>query len=137
MSSVAASPVRLDYIAAVVPNSSPRMPSAADALEAAVSSSPRHGRAGHADEQPRPTVDVAWSRATRRTGEMAGVLASRSIVERARHRAELCFLAGRDQSRSISERASVEAKDDFARTIINDLIAASSTEQHQSELGRP
>ena len=34
--------------------------------------------------------------------------------------------------RSISERASVEAKDDFARQIINDLIAASSTQLEQS-----
>ena len=34
--------------------------------------------------------------------------------------------------RSISQRASVEAKDDFARTMINDLIAASSRELETS-----
>ena len=83
-------------------------------------------------EQPRPVDRGVVAAATQPNWEMAGVLALKvAIVDGLG--IEQGFASSRVEiKRSISERASVEAKDDFARTIINDLIAASSTELESS-----
>jgi hypothetical protein len=83
-------------------------------------------------EQPRPTDWGVVAAATQPDWEMAGVLALKvAIVDGLG--IEQSFASSRVEiKRTISERASVEAKDDFARTIINDLIAASSTQLEES-----
>ena len=91
-------------------------------------------------EQARPTNEGVLASATEPNWEMVGVLALKvAIVDGLG--IEQSFASSRVEiKRTISQRASVEAKDDFARTIINDLIAASSTrarDQHRPEPGRP
>ena len=83
-------------------------------------------------EQRRPTDPGVVAAATQPNWEMAGVLALKvAIVDGLG--IEQSFASSRVEiKRTISERASVEAKDDFAHTIINDLIAASSTELEES-----
>jgi len=83
-------------------------------------------------EQPRPVDRGVVAAATQPNWEMAGVLALKvAIVDGLG--IEQSYASSRVEiKRSISERASVEAKDDFARTIINDLIAASSTQLENS-----
>ena len=83
-------------------------------------------------EQPRPVDRGVVAAATQPNWEMAGVLALKvAIVDGLG--IEQSYASSRVEiKRSISERASVEAKDDFARTIINDLIAASSTQLESS-----
>jgi hypothetical protein len=83
-------------------------------------------------ERPRPTDRGVVAAATQPDWEMAGVLALKvAIVDGLG--IEESFASSRVEiTRSISERASVEAKDAFARTMINDLIAASSTELQTS-----
>ena len=83
-------------------------------------------------EQPRPVDRGVVAAATQPNWEMAGVLALKVAVVDGLG-IEQSYASSRVEiKRSISERASVEAKDDFARTIINDLIAASSTELESS-----
>lgn len=83
-------------------------------------------------EQPRPVDRGVIAAATQPNWEMAGVLALKvAIVDGLG--IEQGYASSRVEiKRSISERAGVEAKDDFAHTIINDLIAASSTELENS-----
>ncbi|MGE3290371.1 MAG: hypothetical protein AB7I59_07250 [Geminicoccaceae bacterium] len=83
-------------------------------------------------EQPRAVDRGVVAAATQPNWEMAGVLALKVAVVDGLG-IEQSYASSRVEiKRSISERASVEAKDDFARTIINDLIAASSTELESS-----
>jgi hypothetical protein len=83
-------------------------------------------------EQPRAVDRGVVAAATQPNWEMAGVLALKVAVVDGLG-IEQSYASSRVEiKRSISERASVEAKDDFARTIINDLIAASSTELENS-----
>ena len=83
-------------------------------------------------EQRRLTDPGVVAAATQPNWEMAGVLGLKvAIVDGLG--IEQGFASSRVEiKRSISERASVEAKDDFARQIINDLIAASSTQLEES-----
>lgn len=83
-------------------------------------------------EQRRPTDPGVVAAATQPNWEMAGVLALKvAIVDGLG--IEQSFASSRIEiKRTISERASVEAKDDFAKQIINDLIAASSTQLEES-----
>jgi hypothetical protein len=83
-------------------------------------------------EQARPTDRGVVAAATQPDWEMAAVLALKvAIVDGLG--IEQSFASSRVEiKRSISERASVEAKDNFARTIINDLIAASSSQLEAS-----
>ena len=83
-------------------------------------------------EQRRPTDPGVVAAATQPNWEMAGVLALKvAIVDGLG--IEQSFASSRVEiKRTISERASVEAKDDFAKQIINDLIAASSSQLEES-----
>lgn len=83
-------------------------------------------------EEPRPVDRGVVAAATQPNWQMAGVLALKvAIVDGLG--IEQSYASSRVEiKRSISERASVEAKDDFARTLINDLIAASSAELENS-----
>ena len=81
-------------------------------------------------EGPRPGAGGTLS--TTPNWEMVGVLALKVAVIDGLG-IEQSFATSRVEiKRSISQRASVEAKDDFARTMINDLIAASSRELETS-----
>ncbi len=83
-------------------------------------------------EQARPTNEGVIASATEPNWEMAGVLALKVAVVDGLG-IEQSYASSRVEiKRTISQRASVEAKDDFARTIINDLIAASSTQLEAS-----
>ena len=83
-------------------------------------------------ERPRPTGTGYVARATEPDWEMVGVLALKVAVIDGLG-IELAFATSRVEiRRTISQRASVEAKENFARTIINDLLAASSRELETS-----
>ena len=77
-------------------------------------------------ERARPTNEGVVASATEPNWEMVGVLALKvAIVDGLG--IEQSFASSRVEiKRTISERAGVEAKDNFARTITADLIAASS-----------
>ena len=83
-------------------------------------------------EQARATNEGVLATATEPNWEMVGVLALKvAIVDGLG--IEQSFASSRVEiKRTISQRASVEAKDDFAHTIINDLIDASSTQLEAS-----
>lgn len=83
-------------------------------------------------EQARPTNEGVIASATEPDWEMAGVLALKvAIVDGLG--IEQSFASSRVEiKRTISQRASVEAKDNFARQITNDLLAASSIELETS-----
>ena len=83
-------------------------------------------------EQARPTNEGVIASATEPNWEMVGVLALKvAIVDGLG--IEQSFASSRVEiKRTISQRAGVEAKDNFARTITADLIAASSRELETS-----
>ena len=81
-------------------------------------------------EQARATSGSMLS--TEPDWEMAGILALKVAVIDGLGLEQSYATSRVEIKRSISERASVEAKDNFARTIINDLIAASSRELETS-----
>ena len=83
-------------------------------------------------EQSRPTNEGMVASATEPNWEMVGILALKvAIVDGLG--IEQSFASSRVEiKRTISQRASVEAKDNFARTIATDLIAESSRELETS-----
>ena len=83
-------------------------------------------------ERARPTNEGVIASATEPNWEMVGVLALKvAIVDGLG--IEQSFASSRVEiKRTISQRASVEAKDNFARTITADLITASSRELETS-----
>ena len=83
-------------------------------------------------EQPRPTGEGVIAEATQPNWEMVGILGLKvAIIDGLG--IEQGFATSRVEiKRTLSQRAGVEAKDDFARQLINDLIAASSTELEES-----
>jgi hypothetical protein len=83
-------------------------------------------------EQARPTNTGVLATATEPNWEMAGVLALKVAVVDGLGIEQGYATSRVEIKRSISQRASVEAKDNFARTIINDLVAASSRELETS-----
>jgi hypothetical protein len=83
-------------------------------------------------EQPRPTGEGVIAEATQPNWEMVGVLGLKVAVMDGLGIEQGFASARAEIKRTISQRASVEAKDDFARQLVNDLIAAASTELETS-----
>ena len=79
-------------------------------------------------ERARPTGDGALATVTEPDWEMAGVLALKVAVVDGLGIEQGYATSRVEIKRSIPRRAGVEAKDEFARTIIADLIAASDRE---------